>query len=216
MSAYEYVKTKYNYNDNILMVRRKNQNYEQWSQRRGEWYFHIDAMGAFVGFTDYQWERITEEEAFALMKKHPKPATNPYCLERAVRVATEAHQGQLDKGGKPYIEHPMHVAEQMQTDDEKIVALLHDVVEDTDVTIYDLMEQSFGIQIIEAIKCLIKDDGETYDAYIARVKANDLARAVKIADIKHNMDLSRLHSISEEDLQRVKKYEEALKSLSKP
>lgn len=121
----------------------------------------------------------------------------------------EAHKGQIDKGGAEYYLHPFHVAEKCKSIDAKIVALLHDVVEDTDITLADL-SKFFEPVIIEAVDAITKQNGISYDAYLSRVKKNPLAREVKIQDLMHNSDLSRLNEVTEEDLKRVEKYKKSI------
>lgn len=111
---------------------------------------------------------------------------------KAMRVAYDAHHGQLDKGGAPYINHPLHVAESMTTEAETIAALLHDVVEDTDITFDDLLEMGFPVESVDAVRVLTKTDDADYEAYVRNIRENPIARRVKIADIRHNMDLSRI------------------------
>lgn len=111
---------------------------------------------------------------------------------KAMRLAYDVHHGHLDKGGMPYINHPLHVAEDMRTESETIAALLHDVVEDGDVTFGDLLREGFPPEAVDAVRALTKADGVPYDAYIRGVKQNPIARRVKIADLRHNMDLSRI------------------------
>ena len=135
-------------------------------------------------------------------------------LDKAFEIAQHAHDGQVDKGGRPYIEHPLAVSKAVSSHDEKIVALLHDVVEDTKITLNDLRNAGFGAVIVAAISALTKTASEPYDDYLKRVKANPLARAVKTADIKHNMNLSRLgRKPNHSDMKRVEKYEMALSYL---
>jgi len=128
-------------------------------------------------------------------------------LQKALNIASDAHRGQLDKGGKPYIFHPLYVASHVDGINEKIVALLHDVVEDTDVTLDDLRNEGFSEEIICAINVLTKTDDD-YDNYLKKVKSNEMARKVKIEDI--NMDGTRLKSITEKDRRRIEKYKRAL------
>lgn len=111
---------------------------------------------------------------------------------KALEIAYKAHIGQLDKGGSPYILHPVRVALHCQTEDEKIVALLHDVVEDTSITFEDLKAEGVDDRLLEALKCLTKEEGEDYKAFIERVSTNRLATKVKIQDLKDNMDVTRL------------------------
>ena len=134
-------------------------------------------------------------------------------LFKAYCIAKKAHKGQKDKGGKPYIKHPVYVAKRVKGRDAKIVALLHDTIEDTSVT-YDYIKSVFGDRIAESVKVLTKDKTISYEEYIALIKQNDLARRVKIEDLKHNMDLKRLKVVTEEDLKRVEKYKHSLEILS--
>jgi (p)ppGpp synthase/HD superfamily hydrolase len=129
-------------------------------------------------------------------------------IELALEIATRAHKDQVDKAGTAYILHPMAVAEKVSGEDEKVVALLHDVLEDTDINEASL-RILFGDKIADAVLALTRKSGETYMDFIARAKANPLARKVKIADIEHNSDLSRLQNIRQEDLERVEKYKRA-------
>lgn len=131
----------------------------------------------------------------------------------AMKIAYEAHHGQTDKNDIPYIYHPIHLAEQMKDEETICVALLHDVVEDTDITFDDLEKNGFTNGIIAALKLLTHDDAEPYLEYVARIKNNEIARQVKIADLRHNSDLSRLDNIDEIVIQRKKKYEKALEIL---
>lgn len=130
----------------------------------------------------------------------------------ALRVAAIAHDGQYDKGGNPYILHPITVAMSVDGDDAKILALLHDVVEDTDVTNDDI-RQEFGDHIADALDHLTHRKDEDYDCYIDRVMECPIAITVKLADIKNNMDLSRIPNPTIKDFNRVKKYERAKKRL---
>ena len=134
-------------------------------------------------------------------------------LEKAISIALEAHTGQVDKAGQPYILHPLRLMLKLEDNEEQIVAILHDVVEDSSMTLDTLKENGFSDNIIAAIECLTKRDNENYLHFITRVKKNQLARKVKIEDIKDNMDLKRLNSITDKDLQRVAKYHKALNIL---
>lgn len=136
-------------------------------------------------------------------------------LGKAIEIATTAHAGQTDKGGVPYILHPIAVADGVETAEQKIVAYLHDVIEDTNITAGDLLAAGFPDNIIEAITVITKKDGVPYMDYLQSVKENELARVVKMSDIRHNMDLSRIANPTDKDFKRVEKYKEALKSLSK-
>lgn len=136
-------------------------------------------------------------------------------LERAIEIATEAHQGQLDKAGNDYIGHPLRVMEAGKTTNEKIVGVLHDVVEDSDWSFEQLAAEGFSDDIIEALRCVTKlSNNEPYDKFIARVKTNPLAIAVKINDLSDNMDIRRLPYLSDKDIKRLKRYLKAYKQLT--
>ena len=114
-------------------------------------------------------------------------------LERAIQIAVEAHAGVKDRGGKAYILHPLSVMMRVESDAEKIVAVLHDVIEDTDWTFDDLNEEGFSQEIIDALKSVTKtSDEEDYDQFVLRAQKNEIGRKVKIADIKENLDVTRL------------------------
>ena len=134
-------------------------------------------------------------------------------VKRAILLASDAHRGQYDKGGLPYITHPLHVADQMKTEDECVVALLHDVMEDTGLTEFNLKEWGISDRQIAALKLLCHDESVPYLEYIQRIRIDPIATAVKIEDLKHNSDLTRLISITQVDLERVQKYKEALRIL---
>ena len=134
--------------------------------------------------------------------------------EKAMKIAYEAHHGQVDKSGVPYIFHPIHLAEQMETEEECIVALLHDVVEDTDIT-FEQLEKEFSPVVIEVLKLLTHDDSIEYMEYIRKLKHNPIARTVKLADLWHNYDITRLKKITKKDLKRREKYQDAIYFLSK-
>ena len=136
-------------------------------------------------------------------------------LERAIQIATEAHMGQLDKAGKDYIGHPLRVMEMGKTEEEKIVGVLHDVVEDGDWTFEALEAEGFSKEVIAALRCVTKtSENENYDDFIERVKKNPLAVAVKINDLTDNMDIRRLPYLSDKDVKRLKKYLKAYKKLT--
>ena len=135
-------------------------------------------------------------------------------LAVAIAIAYQAHDGQIDKAGKSYISHPLTVMAQMDTIESKIVAVLHDAIEDSDLTIADLVNQCFPEFIIEAIAAITKLDGELYENYILRVKSNAIALKVKIADITHNMDISRIANPTAKDFQRLEKYKKVLAHLT--
>ena len=135
-------------------------------------------------------------------------------LNRAIEIATEAHKGQFDKSGKDYIGHPLRVMEMGKNEEERIVGVLHDVVEDTPWTFEMLEAEGFSPEIIAALKCVTKiSENENYDDFIERVKKNHLAVAVKINDLTDNMDIRRLPYLSDKDVKRLKKYLKAYKKL---
>ena len=131
-------------------------------------------------------------------------------IEKALEIATKAHDGQVDKAGKEYIEHPKYVASLVDTDYEVVTALLHDVIEDTDVTIDYLIEQGMPPEVVIAIDVLTKKQNIDYFDYLENVKRNSIARNVKYADLTHNSDISRLVNPTKEDYERIKKYNKAM------
>ena len=135
-------------------------------------------------------------------------------LERAIEIAQEAHKGVKDRGGHDYINHPIRVMHAMSNDQEKIVAILHDVVEDSDWTFERLKEEGFEDSVIESLRCVTKySEEEDYQEFIKRAATNKIATKVKMADIEDNLDLSRLGTLTEKDLTRIEKYKKALKHL---
>ena len=133
--------------------------------------------------------------------------------KKALKLCFESHKEQVDKSGMPYVFHLFHLAEQMTDEMTTVVALLHDVVEDSNITFEDLETQGFSDGILNALKLLTHDKSIPYMDYIAEIKKNEIATAVKLADLKHNSDLSRLDVIDEKTLNRKKKYEKAIKFL---
>lgn len=127
----------------------------------------------------------------------------------ALKVSFEAHKDQVDHSGTPYVYHPYHLAEQMTDETTTCIALLHDVVEDTDITLVQLREMGFPDVVVEAVGVLTKEHGVPYQEYIKRVKSNPLARIVKLADLEHNSDMSRLQEIDERSKSLAKRYEKA-------
>ena len=128
----------------------------------------------------------------------------------ALKLCFEAHKEQVDKSGMPYVFHPFHLAEQMNTEETTIVALLHDLVEDTDYTIEDLVDMGFDKSITDAIALMTHADNVAYIDYVRAIKDNPIAKAVKLADLKHNSDLTRLDTIDEKALSRREKYLKAI------
>lgn len=130
--------------------------------------------------------------------------------KKALGLCFDAHKDQLDKSGLPYVFHPFHLAEQMETEETVIVALLHDVVEDTDYTLDDLKEEGFSPAVLEAIRLMTHQKGVPYMDYVAEIGKNPIARKVKLADLRHNSNLSRLNEIDEKAHKRLEKYLPAL------
>ena len=135
--------------------------------------------------------------------------------QKAMKIAFEAHKNQTDKNGIPYIYHPVHLAEQMDSENTICVALLHDVVEDTSMTFEDLQAEGFSPEIIDALKLLTHDDAVPYMEYVKEIRKNLIATKVKLADLRHNSDLTRLDEVNEKALKRVEKYKKAIGLLNK-
>ena len=133
--------------------------------------------------------------------------------EIAKFIAIQAHEGQLDKAGKPYIEHPRTVADAVEDDVAKAVAWLHDVVEDTSMTFDDLQAAGIASEVINHLRLLTHDKSVPYMEYIAALKNDPVAREVKLADLRHNSDLSRLNTITDKDRERLVKYQQAMELL---
>lgn len=129
--------------------------------------------------------------------------------KKAMIIAYNAHHGQVDKSGVPYIFHPIHVAEQMETEEECIVALLHDTVEDTNIT-FEVLEKEFSTTVIEALKLLTHDESIDYFDYVRKLKSNPIAKKVKLADLYHNSDITRMENPTEKDWKRKEKYHKAI------
>ena len=132
---------------------------------------------------------------------------------KAMKIAFEAHSGQVDKAGLPYINHPLHLAEQMHTEDTCVVALLHDVVEDTPVTLEELRRAGFTENQLQAIGAMTHKKGVAYMDYVKELRKNKIAAVVKMADIQHNSDITRIANPTKNDIKRLDKYKEALEYL---
>lgn len=130
--------------------------------------------------------------------------------KKALKLCFTAHKDQIDKSDMPYVFHPFHLAEQMQDEETTIVALLHDVVEDTDYTLADLREMGFSEAVLAAIALMTHADGVPYMDYVAAIKPNRIARAVKLADLRHNSDMTRLAVVTPRDEERAQKYRRAI------
>lgn len=137
-------------------------------------------------------------------------------LQRAIEIAVEAHKDQVQKSGLPYVLHPLALMGAVSAIDAKIAAVLHDVVEDTAWSLDDLRAEGFSPAILAAIDCLTHRDGEAYDDYIERVAGNELARTVKLADLKDNMNFRRIPELKQKDLDRLAKYHRAWFQLGGP
>jgi (p)ppGpp synthase/HD superfamily hydrolase len=135
-------------------------------------------------------------------------------LDRALQIAATAHAGQKDKAGAPYVLHPIRVMMQMRRNDEQIVALLHDVAEDSDWTVDALRKEGFSDAIVQAVDVLTKRPGEDYSAYIDRVRHNKTAVRVKLADLGDNMNLHRIADPGDRDYDRLERYESAWRTLT--
>lgn len=136
-------------------------------------------------------------------------------IELAISVALQAHKGQLDKGGHPYILHPLAVMNRVESMEEKIVAVLHDVIEDSEVTIEELRGLGFSEEILTAIQLLTRSTEDSYEEFIDKTIMNRTARNVKIADIQENMNISRIKNPMQEDYNRLEKYRKALERLER-
>ncbi len=134
--------------------------------------------------------------------------------KKAMKLCFEKHKVQVDKCGIPYPFHPFHVAESMDDEYSTCVALLHDIIEDTDVTDKDLLNMGFPTLVVDAIKMMTHDDSVPYLDYVRLLKENEICRKVKLADLKHNSDLSRLDNVTDKDLERIEKYKKAIEILS--
>lgn len=131
----------------------------------------------------------------------------------ALRLCFDAHKDQADKSGLPYVFHPFHVAEQMSDETTTVVALLHDVIEDSDYTLDDICAMGFGDEVVTALALMTHEEGVPYMDYVAGLRDNPTARAVKLADLRHNSDLSRLDVVDDKALKRVEKYAAAIRLL---
>ena len=135
-------------------------------------------------------------------------------LERAIEIAARTHAGQVDKGGAPCILHPLRVMLRVAPGAQQIVAVLHDVVEDSEVTFEDLEREGFAAEVINGLRAVTKVEGESYEDFVARAARDPVGKAVKLADLMENSDLSRIAEPSQKDLERVAKYRRAIAYLS--
>ena len=135
--------------------------------------------------------------------------------KKAIRLCFDAHREQVDKTGLPYVFHPFHLAEQMKDEATTVCALLHDVVEDTDYTLEDLHAMGFPADVVDALALLTHDPAVPYMDYVKEIAKNPIARKVKMADLRHNSDLSRMDEVDEWAFKRTEKYKKALAYLKR-
>lgn len=135
-------------------------------------------------------------------------------LDMALKIAVEAHTGQVDKVGQPYILHPLRIMLAMTTDEERMVAALHDVVEDSAVTLADLCRAGFSKSVVDAVDALTHRDGESYENYVERASRNLLAKRIKIADLEDNMNFRRIWKLEDKDRERMERYQKAYQFLT--
>jgi len=141
--------------------------------------------------------------------------TNEEILQKAIEMAEEAHKGQTDRAGKPYIGHITRVMQAGKTIEQRMAGILHDIVEDTHWTFEDLLREGIPAEVVDAVRCLTKINNESYDQFIERIKNNPIAAAVKLNDLRDNMDITRLPAITDKDVERLRKYHRAYSELSK-
>lgn len=163
------------------------------------------ALNAGVDINGYM--PVTFDELIDNNQKY-KLAVLDSAADRALFLASKYHMRQTDRAGKPYITHPIKVAEKQTTEAAKCVALLHDILEDTDIDV-SILEQNFSEEVVAAVKLLTHDKDVDYFDYVRAIKSDPLARSVKLADLEHNSDLSRLKTVTDKDLQRLEKYKMA-------
>lgn len=135
--------------------------------------------------------------------------------KQALKLCFQVHRDQVDKNGLPYVFHPFHLAEQMPDEDTTVAALLHDVVEDSSYTLEDLAAMGFPQQVIRALEKLTHDDSVPYPTYVAALEADPIARQVKLADLRHNSDLTRLDAVDQKARERAEKYRRAIRLLER-
>lgn len=134
-------------------------------------------------------------------------------IDDALRIAVRVHAGAVDKAGQPYILHPLRVMLRLSTETERVVAVLHDVIEDSEMTLDDLRVEGFSAEIVDAVDHLTRRDGETYEAFIERIAPHELACRVKLADLEDNMDVTRLVVLDERGVERMQRYLRAWRRL---
>ena len=135
-------------------------------------------------------------------------------VEDAISIAAQAHKGQRDKAGAPYLLHPLRMMLRMDSEAAMMAAVLHDVVEDTDWTLERLRGEGLSDEVLEAVDCLTHREGESYQEFVERVRTNPIARQVKIADLEDNMNIRRINQLGAKDLERLEKYHRAWRALT--
>lgn len=135
-------------------------------------------------------------------------------LEKAIAIALRVHEGQTDRYGQPYILHPLFVMLQMESEAEMTAAVLHDVIEDSETTLADLREEGFSDEVLEAVRLMTHDEADSYEAYVRKLKPNPMARKIKLADLRHNMDIRRMDRVRAADTERLERYRSAWESLT--
>lgn len=147
--------------------------------------------------------------AYTYSRSFPCMPKTMTLLEKAIEIALRSHAGQKQKDGSPYILHPLRVMGRMATDEERMAAVLHDVVEDSEMTLEALREAGFPERVVETVKLLTHEEGVSYEEYVERLKNDGMARRIKLADLEDNSDIRRLSGIEEKDLERLRKYHRA-------
>jgi (p)ppGpp synthase/HD superfamily hydrolase len=135
-------------------------------------------------------------------------------IEEAIRIAVEAHRGQKDRAGAPYILHPLRLLFRVQTDAERMAAVLHDVVEDSPWTLDDLRARGFAAEVVDAVDHLTRREGESYERFVERAAEHPVARRVKLADLEDNLDVRRIGHVGEADAERLNRYLRAWRLLT--
>ena len=136
-------------------------------------------------------------------------------MEKAIAIALRVHRGQLDRSGKPYILHPLRVMMAMDTETEMTAAVLHDVIEDSPTTLEDLREEGFSDEVLEAVRLMTHDKEQvSYQEYVRRLKPDPIARKIKMADLRHNMDIRRMAKVGEKERERLERYRAAWETLT--
>ena len=212
-----YLTVEYFFEDRVQMVTVR--------EAQGDWDFLLQAPGLRTRIGSLR-ECAKRLRQVIRVKRKGQPNADPMQIEKlgepmpeiykhAERIAVEAHKGQKDKSGEDYVFHPIRVAEKCKNINAKVVALLHDTIEDTDVTAEYLKNEGFPEEIISAVLSVTKQEGESYEDFVHRASENPIGKEVKIADLEDNMDIRRLKDITDEDVARLRKYLKAWNYLNK-